>query len=101
MLYDKVFEPIAQTNEPKPNLAMCSECGWEGPIEECGTETEGDWECGYYDVHLCPKCEDGGCIDDYTMSRDRAKEWVEWCKKNEKIPEQKEGEIGFLSEIPA
>lgn len=42
----------------------CGECGWKGPISECEVDQEGNWEYGYYDIHLCPKCDDG-TIDDY------------------------------------
>lgn len=82
-MYDKIVE-IQRGNEPRPDIAICSQCGWRGPVEECGEDTEGDWESGYYDVDTCPKCSDGGCIDDYDMSEKRAKEWEQWHnKKNE------------------
>lgn len=68
--------------EPIADISKCSECGWKGPISECETEEEGDWETGYYDVHVCPKCEDGGCVDDYEMSEGRAKEREEWNLRN-------------------
>lgn len=66
------------TLEPKPDIAICSECGWRGDISECGTDKEGDWESGYYDVHICPKCVDGGCIDDYDMSPSVEIDWWLW-----------------------
>ena len=48
------------------NMCKCSNCGWEGNVSECETDTEQDsWESPSYIIHLCPKCEDGGCIDDY------------------------------------
>jgi hypothetical protein len=53
----------------KPNTAICSACGWEGPIADCDTETEGTWEEGFYQIHICPKCPEGGCIDDYTYRK--------------------------------
>jgi len=31
------------------DMCGCSNCGWEYT----------------YTIHLCPECEDGGCIDDY------------------------------------
>lgn len=51
---------------PQPNGCSCSNCGWSGPISECETEMESEArEYPNYLVHLCPKCGDGGCIDDY------------------------------------
>ena len=54
--------------EARPDIAICSVCGWRGPVAECETDEEGDWENGYYKVDLCPKCEDGGSVDDYDFS---------------------------------
>ena len=62
-LFSKLNEVLDPT--PHPDMCKCSECGWEGPVHECPTEQEGDWESGYYDIDVCPKCEDGGCIEDY------------------------------------
>ena len=67
-----------ETSEPKPDLAKCSQCGWKGPVEDCGTDSEGDWESGYYDIHTCPKCDDGGCVDDYDMTPDQEARWWAW-----------------------
>ena len=64
--------------EPQPDLACCSDCGGSFPVSECPTETEGDWDTGYYEVHVCPKCEDGGHIDDYGMTPECADRWHEW-----------------------
>jgi len=79
LAYQEQFNP---DKEPKPDIAICSQCGWRGPISECGIDPygDGDWESGYYPSHLCPKCEDGGCIDDYDMSEERLKEWEEWFR---------------------
>jgi hypothetical protein len=71
----------ADGKEPEVDLARCSVCEWEGPITDCGTERDGDWETGYYDVDVCPKCEDGGCIDEYFMSETRTAEWEAWFQK--------------------
>lgn len=74
-----------KSEEPCPDIAICSSCGWKGPISECVTESEGDWESGYYSIDLCPKCEDGGCVDDYEMTDQRADEWNLWySEKNKK-----------------
>lgn len=67
--------------EPRYDIATCSSCDWSGLASECGTEKEGDWESGYYYIHTCPKCPDGGCIDDYDMSPEQAKKWEDWNKK--------------------
>ena len=67
-----------ETNAPKPDIAICSSCGWSGGIEECDQDEEGDWENGYYTVDLCPNCDDGGCIDNYDMSPERDEEWKHW-----------------------
>lgn len=64
--------------EPPPDLASCSTCGWKGKVEECGNDTEGDFESGYYGIHLCTKCNDGGCVDDYNMSPEQMQKWTEW-----------------------
>jgi len=64
--------------EPLPDIAICSSCEWKGDVKDCEEDEEGDWETGYYKIHLCPKCEDGGCIDDYSMSDERAEEWRQW-----------------------
>ena len=67
--------------EPQPDLANCSKCGWKGSISECEEGTDGDWESGYYKIHECPICDDGGCIDDYDMSDEQLKIWEEWHKQ--------------------
>ena len=48
------------------DMCSCSNCGWKGTVFDCETDTESDgWEYPTYTIHLCPECEDGGCIDDY------------------------------------
>jgi len=59
---------------PLPDIAICSGCEWKGHVSECKTDEEGDWENGYYIIHICPICEDGGCIDDYEYSEGGIKE---------------------------
>ena len=81
---NKFFDLLTENKvdpEPKPNIAICSECGWQGPTSECIKDQEGDWESGYYLIDLCPVCEDGGCIDDYDMTPERTKEWGEWFSR--------------------
>lgn len=75
---------IERDTEPKPDIACCSNCGGRFPVSECPTEEEGDWETGYYLTHVCPKCDDGGCVDDYCMTSECAEKWNEW-KKNAEI----------------
>ncbi len=62
-------------NEPLPDIASC-ECGWRGEWSDCETETEGDWENGYYDVCICPNC-DYGCLEP-DMSDVQGEIWHEW-----------------------
>lgn len=80
-----------ENDEPFADIAICSICGWRGAVEECGTEEEGDWEGGYYNVDTCPVCPDGGCIDDYAMSEARAKEWDAWRIANAPASEPQQG----------
>lgn len=68
---------------PAPDIAICSKCGWRGPTTECERDEEGDWESGYRMIDLCPKCDDGGCIDDYDMSEERQKSWEAWMENKE------------------
>jgi len=67
---------------PRPDIAICADCGWRGAMEKCDTKEEGDWESGYYKVCLCPKCEDGGCLDalDYSIKQ-RIRLWW-WGSKH-------------------
>jgi len=67
--------------EPLVDLCKCSECGKTFHIKDCKTEEDGDWENGYYQVHICPVCPNGGCIDDYNYSKKQYKKLVEWEKK--------------------
>jgi len=83
LAFKEAFDP---DREPLPDIAICSECGWRGHVSECqiAPHGDGDWETGYHPVHLCPICEDGGCIDNYDMSDERAKEWEKWFKGKDK-----------------
>jgi len=62
------------SNVPHPDIAVCSVCGWRGPVSECIVEEDGDWEGGYFNVDTCPKCEDGGEIE-YEYSEEAIKEF--------------------------
>jgi hypothetical protein len=60
---------ITDAKGPEYERCGCSNCGWKGNVADCETEWEQDgWESPSYMVHLCPKCIDGGCIDDYWPS---------------------------------
>lgn len=78
---------IDEDIEPMPDIATCAECNWHGPVSECptGMESEG-WEHPKYLIHYCPKCEDGGLIDDYIMSPEQSKKWNKWYKKKKEAP---------------
>jgi len=73
-------EELDNDREPCADIGICMECGWRGPLSDCETDVDGDWESGYYQIHLCPQCEDGGCID-YDMTEATAVAWEEWHKK--------------------
>jgi hypothetical protein len=77
-----------EETEPMPDIAICCICNWKGPTSECPVGQDGDWESGYYNIHLCPKCEGGGCIDDYDMTSERAREWNEWYDRKVSIEEK-------------
>jgi hypothetical protein len=67
--------------EPLSDIAICFSCGWEGNVSECQIVNGGCWESGYYDINFCPNC--GKEIDEYDMSKERVKEWMEWCNKKD------------------
>ena len=73
-----ITQILGKQNEPLADIARCSACEWNGPYVNCEEDKDGDWETGYYKIHLCPKC--GECIDDYSMSDDQYKKWQEWAK---------------------
>ena len=87
-LFEKLEEELNPNYEPKPDIAICSECGWRGSVEKCIKEQDGDWESGYYEIDECPICKDGGCIDNYDMSPQRFKEWKQWNKSHNNIMHQ-------------
>lgn len=88
-----IFELLREPDDGEPlvDIAICSVCGWRGPVEECPKEKEGDYESGYNIVDLCPACEDGGCIDDYDMSPKREAEWAVWNKKQDEENDRQRG----------
>ena len=71
---------LDKNNEPCCDIIVCGKCHGTYMLSECPTEPEGDFETGYYTIHTCPKCEDGG-EPEYNMSEQRANEWCEWNDK--------------------
>ena len=69
---------IYTPGEPRPDIAVCSQCNTRTPTKDCPTKTEGDRESGYYAVHVCPKCKDGGLVDAYAMTPEQARKWHDW-----------------------
>lgn len=66
MLTDILEPPM-----PKADMCSCSNCGWKGKCSDCEQKEESEgWEYPTYWIHLCPICEDGGCVDDYWFSAD-------------------------------
>lgn len=79
---------VEEKSAPLTDMCGCSQCGWKGKVSDCQTEWESDgWEMPSYQVHICPVCEDGGCIDDYFFSEEMYKEYLEYldnqCHKYE------------------
>ena len=81
---NKIAEMLEKVEDkpPGPDIAICSECHWRGPADECEQDEDGDWETGYYTIDMCPKCEDGGCIDDYDFSPEQLTKYEEWYRAN-------------------
>ena len=57
----------------KPDMCKCSECGGKFNVSDCLSEWghHYGWEMPAYNEISCPKCEDGGCVDDYFFSTDK------------------------------
>ena len=79
-IFNKLIIKDAEANtEPQLDIAICSSCGWKGPVSDCETQWESEgWEYPEYQIHLCPKCLDGGCIDDYEYSPETLHEYQNW-----------------------
>jgi len=57
-------------SEPKCDMCKCLTCDNEMKVEDCSIEAENygrEYPTYYY--HICPHCEDGGCIEDYWSSK--------------------------------
>lgn len=68
----RTLPDYGESKKPLPDIAICATCGWSGHVSKCEVVTEQDgWEAPPYSVHLCPICEDGGCIDDYEYSKEQ------------------------------
>jgi hypothetical protein len=84
MFKDLKLESNTKSSEPQPDIAICFGCSWRGKVEDCIIQEEGDYESGYYNVHVCPNCdEEDGCISEYDMSEERSEEWNAWYKNKE------------------
>jgi len=73
--------------EPQPDLGYCSVCGRWFKLSKLIQEWENDGsDCGgrYYLIDTCPKCKDGGCIEEYTYSVKQQRKYMKWCKKEAK-----------------
>lgn len=74
------------SNEPLPDIAICSICGGVHDVDKLEINNEYDFEtninCTY---HVCPLCLNGGCIDNYKMTPLRASEWNNWNTKRNAI----------------
>lgn len=81
-LFDDMIKAAKKPGPPLPDIAICSECGWRGLFSKCPMEEEGDYESGYYSVPVCPKCPDGGCLDDCDYSKEQLKLRNEYETKN-------------------
>jgi hypothetical protein len=78
-----VFDAIVVAGkEHAPDMCRCSDCGKKFKIRNLKTEQDGDWESGYYNFFVCPKCPDGGCIDDYWESAQGLKDWNKLLNSN-------------------
>lgn len=53
---------VSNTELPSTDMCSCSRCTWEGKVEACSTVKDGCWEEGFYDVHICPVCEQNGVV---------------------------------------
>ena len=57
-------ESLITKSLPKMDMCQCDLCGWSGKVSECEVEWERDgWEYPEYQIHLCPKCDDGYMVE--------------------------------------
>jgi len=84
-MLSKIVEIGAGTDkEPPPDMGICDSCGTKDFIWNFEVEQEGDWEEGYYDVHVCPYCDDGYIVDyDYSPEQLELLETY-WERKDQK-----------------
>lgn len=64
-LFDKI---LPKEDGPEEMIAICSTCGYSA--DESAFDFELDYESWkgaphMYKVLFCPKCPDGGCVDDF------------------------------------
>ncbi len=80
-IIDDIYRDMNKSDEPKCDIIQCYECGRSYKLVNCPTEQDGDWEFGYYTVHLCPKNPDHEV--DYDMSVSQIKKYKKWKEDNE------------------
>jgi len=57
--------------ELKCDLCFCSDCNETFKIDDCPIDAEyNEYTGDYMEFPSCPKCEDGGCINDYFPSQE-------------------------------
>ncbi len=56
------FKVIEKEEAPPEMIGICT-CGYSAFVSTLETQTVG-WEDPTIEL-ICPKCEDGGCIDDF------------------------------------
>ena len=72
-----MFEIFNKPNkDPEPDMCKCSECGGTFKVADCEQDHDhhDGWEMPAYTEIYCPKCEEGGCVDDFFFSED--KQWI-------------------------
>ena len=80
----KGFPEPKHSSEVENDLCKCSNCGETFKVSECPVEIERDgWENPPYEIHECPKCPDGGDINDYSMSPERLALWDKLKEKEQ------------------
>ena len=72
---DEIKSEAPRASMPEMDRARCSECMRTFKVKDLPTEEEGGGEEPVYTIHICPKCEDGGCIDDYYPSKKSLAKW--------------------------
>lgn len=62
--------------EPKYDLFRCTGCQFKTTeLKDCELETDGDWESGYFEYPVCPKCN---CVIEGDYTQATMKKWLKW-----------------------